>query len=126
MKKRRMVLIAGSVLVLAVVTLGPLGLRPETGLPHQVERGLVFMLFGFLVAAALRPLWLVAAAGVITVAAVLELLQLLLPDRDGRLLDFIVKATGGCAGVLVAMAGEQVLGWLLRARRAPPHSLNDA
>lgn len=112
---QRMVLVGGSVLALAIVTLGPLGLRPETGLPHQVERGLMYLLLGALIALALRPRWVMAALLIIAIAALLELLQFLVPGRDPRLLDFFSKATGGCGGVALAMVSEQLFTW----RRGP-------
>lgn len=105
---QRIVLVVGSVLALAIVTLGPLGLRPETGLPHQVERGLMYLLLGALIALALRPRWVMAALLIIAIAALLELLQFLVPGRDARLLDFFSKATGGSAGVALAMVSEQL------------------
>lgn len=123
---QRIVLVAGSVLALAVVTLGPLGMRPETGLPHQVERGLMYLFLGALIALALRPRWIVAALTIIAIAALLELLQLIIPGRDGRLLDFFSKATGGCGGVALAMVSEHIFTWRrrlhVRDRADPPRS----
>ena len=37
-------------------------------------------------------------------AVILELLQILIPDRDARVLDALEKMAGGAAGILAARA----------------------
>jgi hypothetical protein len=92
--------------VIALITLGPIGLRPETGLSPQIERFVAFAVVGTLFAAAYPRYVLFAAVIVLGAAVMLELLQLLAPSRHGRLFDAGVKVAGGlvglCAGWIVA------------------------
>jgi hypothetical protein len=102
--------------LIALVTLGPLGLRPESGMPPHVERFAAFAVAGVLFAAA-YPRYIVFAAVIVLGAAVLlELLQLLAPSRHGRLFDAGVKVAGGMVGLCT--------GWMLarlsRAVTPPP------
>ncbi len=100
-------------LVILVATLGPLGLRPESGLPPQVERCGAFLLASFLLMLAHprhRYAWLV---GLALAAGLLEALQTLIPGRDGRLVDFEAKAAGVAAGAIIGWAIEWL--WFGRA-----------
>jgi hypothetical protein len=103
-------------LLLGIVfsTLSPIWLRPESGLPANDERFAAFLLLSFLFTLAyphrlLRVLLIVAVA-----ATALEVLQWLIPTRDARLHDLIVKLAGGGLG---AGLGALVLRWL-RQRNA--------
>jgi hypothetical protein len=91
---------------IAFVTLSPLGLRPVTGMPPNVERFVAFAVVGALFAAAYPRYILFAAVIVLGAAVVFELLQVLAPSRHGRLFDAAVKIFGGlvglCAGWVVA------------------------
>jgi hypothetical protein len=85
-------------LAIAFVTLSPIWLRPESGLPPSVERFGAFLLLSFVFTLAyprrlLRVVLIVAAA-----AIGLEALQLLIPTRDARLIDMAVKLLGGGLG----------------------------
>jgi VanZ family protein len=100
-------------LVAAVIfaTLGPIGYRPNSGMGRDAEHLLAFIVVGLVFGLAYprhRPL----AAGVSVVAiAVVEALQLLVPERDARLEDFTVKAIASCAGI--AIAG--LISWAVRS-----------
>jgi hypothetical protein len=90
-------------------TLSPIWLRPESGLPANDERFAAFLLLSFVFTLAyphrlLRVLLIVAVA-----ATALEVLQWLIPTRDARLHDLIVKLVGGGLG---AGLGALVLRWL--------------
>jgi VanZ family protein len=96
--------LAAWVLLTAVVamTVGPLGLRPQTHFSPDIERLAAYAVLGLLFALAYprRPLrllgmFLVAAAGV------LELAQLFVPHRDAHLNDFLFKAGGAVVGLIV-------------------------
>jgi apolipoprotein N-acyltransferase len=100
---------------IALVTLGPLGLRPESGMPPDVERFVAFAIAGTLFAAAYPRFILFAAVIVLGAAVLFELLQLLAPSRHGTLADAGVKVTGGlvglCAGWVIAqLSGKRVAG----------------
>ncbi|MGB3387009.1 MAG: VanZ family protein [Pseudaminobacter sp.] len=93
-----------SLLAIAVVTLGPMVLRPETSAGPTFERLLAFAACGFLFAAAYpRRLWLIALM-VVAAAITLEGLQLVIPGRHGHLSDLFTKIGGGLTGVLVVGA----------------------
>jgi glycopeptide antibiotics resistance protein len=94
------------------VTLSPIGLRPVTPEPPNIERAAAFLLFGLMFALAYpRRLWLVVTA-VVVVAVGLELLQLVAATRHARLGDAGVKLLGGGAGLMLGVALNR-----LRARR---------
>jgi apolipoprotein N-acyltransferase len=84
---------------IAVVTLGPVGLRPESGFPPHLERFIAFAIAGSLFAAAYPRYILLAALIVVGAAVLFELLQLLAPTRHGTLADASVKVTGGFVGL---------------------------
>jgi apolipoprotein N-acyltransferase len=97
---------------IAVVTLGPVGLRPESGLPPHIERFVAFAIAGTLFAAAYPRYILFATVIVVGAAVLFELLQLLAPSRHGTLADASVKVTGGfvglCAGWVVANSKRRI------------------
>lgn len=101
-------------LIIAFSTLVPIGLRPETGAPPNVERAAAYALFGLVFALAYpRRLWL--AIGVIVVSAVgLELLQLVIESRHARLMDAVVKLAGGGLGLAIGTILEQRIARVLR------------
>lgn len=89
-------------------TLSPLGLRPHMG-GATVERFGAFGLIGLALGMAFpRRFWLVL--GIVMLTAVgLELLQLLTPDRHGRLIDAWVKLAGGVSGVCASWLALRLL-----------------
>jgi len=92
---------------LIFVTLAPIGLRPASPLPTQLERAGAVALVGFVFACAYpRHIGLVALL-VLGATALLELLQLAAPSRHGRLLDLAVKLVGGGIGLAAGWALAQ-------------------
>lgn len=91
-------------LLIAIVALTfvPPGLRPVSGLPHNVEHLAIFLLmgaaFGLAYQGHAHSLGLMA----ILFAAVLELSQVFIPGRHARLSDFVINAAGVCAGIALA------------------------
>jgi|SRR5215217_2111750 len=97
-------------LFIAMATLSPIGLRPQSSMPADVERAAAFLVCGVLFALAYpRQLWLAVAVVVVGVFG-LEWLQTLRPGRHGREADALVKLAGAVIGL--------GLGWLL-AQLAP-------
>lgn len=95
---------------LIFVTLSPIGLRPNSPLPTQVERAGAVALVGFVFALAYpRRIWLVVLL-VLGSTTLLELLQLAAPSRHGRVLDLAVKLAGGGVGLAAGRALAQVTG----------------
>jgi hypothetical protein len=95
-------------LLIAAMTVGPIGLRPHVA-PLGIERGGAFFVLGIALAFAYarRP-WL-AAGFVFGAAALLEAVQRLVPGRHGQWDDFAIKAVGGLAGVALAFALLHIL-----------------
>ncbi len=105
-------------LFIAGVTLSPIELRPETGLPASIERFAAFGLVGALSMAAypahrFRSFW-----SLILAAALLEAGQKLAAGRHGRVIDFDVKAMGTLAGCCAVLLAER-LGRVRRIKRRP-------
>jgi glycopeptide antibiotics resistance protein len=94
---------------LALATIVPASARPVTGLQHDIEHGLAFMLAGFGLALAFETsmAWMLFAAVSFTLA--LECAQIPLPSRHARLQDFIVDSIGICLGIVLARLGKSVL-----------------
>jgi VanZ family protein len=103
----RRVLRIAAWLALAVIifaTLSPIGLRPQTHLPVNMERGAAYFLAGALFGLA-YPRHILWAAVLLAIGAVgLELAQMLQPSRHGRGLDALFKLGGAWLGL--------ALGWL--------------
>ncbi|HEV7719013.1 MAG TPA: VanZ family protein [Arsenicitalea sp.] len=87
---------------IAVATLGPIGIRPVTGEPPQLERLVAYMLMGAAFALAYPRQFWVISIGIVVVAGALEALQLVDPGRHGQVPDFLAKAAGGLIGVVCA------------------------
>jgi VanZ family protein len=86
---------------IAVMTLGPIGLRPQTHFPPEFERFAAYVVLGTLFALAYprRRLWLLGAL-LIGAAGALEIGQWLAPGRDPHLSDFLFKAAGAVVGLV--------------------------
>lgn len=103
---------------IACVTLSPITARPIVAGP-QLEHFAAFALLG--VAFGLSYQHQVALAFVIVIGSSfsLEALQVMTPDRHGRLADALVKATGGLCGLVVGhLAILAVRKWMSRSKRS--------
>ena len=90
-----------SLAFIVFATLSPIGLRPQVA-GVGLERFAAFAVTGLLFGLAYpRRLGLVVAL-VLCGACILEISQLITPDRHGRLPDLFIKMAGGSAGILVA------------------------
>ena len=97
------------VAAIAFVTLSPIGWRPVTGTPPDLERFIAFAVLGGVFCLAYPKRRLAVLLLVVTIALSLEALQHLVPGRHGRLHDGAVKA-------LAAALGTFVVGQLVRWR----------
>lgn len=113
-------LIAAAAVCLALIvyaTLAKLAGRPvlvghaEAYWIVVIERFSAYGLLGFLLSFLLPGRFKLACVFVIAVAAGLETLQMLIPDRDPRLIDVLQKAAGGTVGVILA---QTILAFLPR------------
>jgi hypothetical protein len=87
--------------------LSPLGLRPVASHNPAYERFVAFAIVGILFG--LPRASFHGAVIVVGAAIALEGLQHLTPDRHGRLVDLLEKASGGLLGVLIAVAVSRYL-----------------
>jgi VanZ family protein len=97
---------------IAVMTLGPIGLRPQTHFSPDFERFAAYLALGMLFALSYpqRRLWLLGGF-LVGAAAVLEIGQSLVPHRDPHLSDFLFKASGAVIGLFaLRVAHFTVLG----------------
>jgi VanZ family protein len=97
--------------LIAFVTLAPVADRPSLVTPH-LEHFAAFALMGVAFALAYPNRVLLVVILVIGTALGLEALQLLTPDRHGRVADALVKALGGISGICVG----QMLSFLLQLK----------
>lgn len=84
---------------IAHATLAPIQSRPTLPSSTNFEHLAAFAVLGFLFCLAYPRHAIVAVIIVLGAAALLELLQLLTPDRHGRLLDVVEKMVGGGLGI---------------------------
>jgi VanZ family protein len=89
-------------------TLSPIGARPVVAGPH-LEHFAAFAFMGLAFGLAYPNRMLLVVAIVVGSAFGLEALQLLTPDRHGRVLDALMKAVGGICGI----SAGQLISFLL-------------
>jgi len=83
---------------IAFATLSPIDVRPVLA-EGLIEHFVAFALLGIALALAYPNRVVFVVAIVIGGAVALEILQLLTPDRHGRLFDAAVKVAGGICGI---------------------------
>jgi len=98
----------------ALVTLGPPGLRPHSDLGQDGEHALAFILIGLVFGLAYPRRRLATTAIAVVMIAALELLQLWAPGRHARMEDFVVDAGTVCLGFALATIAD----WLTTRLRA--------
>ena len=110
---QRVSIVAGWLALAFIVyaTLSPIGDRPVFA-NAPIEHFAAFALLGFAFGSAYPKRTFLVAAIVLGSAFGLEALQLLTPDRHGRLIDALVKTAGGICGVGLG----QIAPVLLRAQ----------
>ncbi len=92
-------------------TLVPLGMRPTVSwIGPNYERFAAYAVMSALMVAAYPRRVLRVALVVIAIALVLEISQLAISDRDGRVTDALVKVAGGLAGIAAASFWTRRLG----------------
>jgi VanZ family protein len=96
-------------------TLSPIDARPVLTSPHR-EHFAAFALMGLAFGLAYPNRVLLVVVIVVGAAAGLEALQVLTPDRHGRVFDALVKALGGICGITLGQLVSFLLG--LRSARS--------
>jgi hypothetical protein len=97
----------GTLVLIAILTLAPIGLRPTSTLPPTIERFVAFAGVGLAFAVAYPRQFRLAAFIALGAALALEALQVLAPTRHGRLFDAAVKLAGGTAGLMLGLAWQR-------------------
>jgi len=104
MTARRLFQAAGWLLVATIVVLSLVApsLRPVTFVPHNLEHAAVFAIAGFALGLGYPGRTAQHMALMAVFAGAIELAQFYAPGRHPRLIDFVIDALGGCAGVAAA------------------------
>ena len=92
-----------------VVTISPIGLRPDTVTTVNTDRASAYVLLGLAFALAYPKQWKLVAVLLIVGAVGIEYLQYFSPTRHPRLHDAGIKAMGAAVGLLA--------GWVINRRR---------
>lgn len=101
MKLPSRIAVAVLLIGIAFVTLSPIQYRPETGHP-DFERAGAYLLLGIVLGLGFPGRVRYSIPFVTVLAAALEALQLLVPGRDARFHDMLIKAAAGIAGIALA------------------------
>ncbi len=90
--------------LIAFATVSPIQDRPTLATSSRIEHLAAFAVLGVLFCVAYRKQFALVCLIVIGSAVLLELAQLLTPDRHGRVEDALEKIAGGAAGILIGRA----------------------
>jgi VanZ family protein len=85
---------------IAVLSVAPAALRPETGAPNKLEHFLIYFAAGFAFGLGYRFARALLAILSVMFCGCIEVLQLFVPGRHARLSDFIVDALAMCVGLM--------------------------
>ena len=92
------------------LTIGPQKLRPHTGIEHELEHFLAFVIVGLAFGLGYPSRGLFLALSSIALAGMLEATQLWVPHRHAYFNDFLVNSSAACIGIAVAA----LLDWVIR------------
>jgi VanZ family protein len=87
---------------IAILSLAPPMLRPETGAPHSLEHFTIFAATGFAFGLGYRDRHHLLAVLLVIFSGSIEIAQLFVPGRHARLSDFIIDALAACIGLIMA------------------------
>lgn len=88
--------------------LGPYLMRPAMQTYAHFEHVIAFAILGALFGFAYPRRLILVCCIVFGVAALLEILQTMTPDRHGTLIDALEKMAGGAAGIFFARAAQRL------------------
>jgi VanZ family protein len=94
-------ILAAGIVALSVV---PPELRPETAVPHYFEHFLAYALMGMAFGLGYKSNQAMLAIFLTAFCALIEIVQLFVPGRHARLLDFATDTIAVCLGVALASA----------------------
>jgi VanZ family protein len=103
---QKFIIVAAWALLAFVIyaTLSPIQARPMSPVPASIEHFAAFAALGVLFCLAYPKHKALACALVFGSACLLEIAQLLTPDRHARLADALQKLAGGAFGMIVVTA----------------------
>lgn len=104
---------------IVVLSLVPPVLRPETGVPHNLEHFLIFVTTGATFGLAYDVRLALLTTELASFAGAVEIAQLLVPGRHARLSDFAVDAVSICAGAIAGSLARRALWIIDQVPRAP-------
>jgi VanZ family protein len=94
---------------IVVLTVVPPNFRPTTDAPHDVEHAAAFFITGVLFGLAYAGRERILSVGAVAFCAMIEVLQLYVPGRHARWIDFAVDALAAVFGILVGAFGGRTL-----------------
>jgi VanZ family protein len=95
-------------MIVALSVVSP-DLRPETGVPHDLEHFLIYAATGLAFGMGYERKRIPVALLLLIFTAAVEIAQLFVPGRHARVSDFIVDAVAMCAGLVVASLTGRIL-----------------
>ena len=96
-----------ALLAIVVLTMVPPNLRPTTDAPHDVEHAAAFLITGLLFGLAYPGRERFLTIGAVVFCAAIEILQLYVPGRHARWIDFAVDAVAAVVGIFVGVFGNR-------------------
>ena len=102
------------IITIVVMTVVPAPLRVVTGVPHNIEHGLIFSATGIAVRLGYELRLSVVCAAAVVFCAGLELVQLAIPGRHARVSDFVVDSAAACTGIGIAWTVRRLTDGYLR------------
>jgi VanZ family protein len=108
---RKLCLVAAWAALSAIVVLMvvPPNLRPTTDTHHDVEHAAAFLIPGILFGLAYPGRQRILSVGAVVFCAIIEILQLYVPGRHARWIDFAVDAVAAVVGIFVGAFGSHPL-----------------
>jgi len=88
--------------VIIALTCVPPAWRPVIGTSHTAEHFAIFFLAGGIFAVGYQRNLIVIGGLAVAVIGALEWIQLFVPGRHARAIDFVVNALGACGGIAAA------------------------
>ena len=98
-------------IAILVVTIVPIGMRPQSGLGPEPERVAAFLVLGLLFSLAYDRNLLLTLSLVVAAGLGIEALQMFSPTRHPAVDDAMIKAIAGIVGVLAGLVITKK-GWL--------------